>query len=202
MRSMLDFSDPIPRILPSTVADPPPTAQFPDGHSEHKLERIIRSRKRRGRLEYLITLATATMKMNGFQLRTCATALTSWPNFITPRTARSQRGRNDRYKGYSSLYYQVPCLYSFIYRCASSLCLSFRRFYFFPLGSPSRPAAPWFPLSSCCHLVRPLVPPLVLLPSRSPTRPVALSFPHSSCCPLVPPLVLLPSRSPSRPVSL
>jgi hypothetical protein len=33
---------------------PPPTIQFPDGHTEHEVERIVRSRRFRGRLQYLI----------------------------------------------------------------------------------------------------------------------------------------------------
>jgi hypothetical protein len=77
-----------------------------------------------------------------------------------------QRGRSikicllgiDRYKGYSSLYYQEPCLYSILYRCTPSLSLRFRRSVFFPLDSSSRPVALWLPPSRLVSLWLPLVP--------------------------------------------
>jgi hypothetical protein len=88
--------------------------------------------------------------------------------------------------GYSSLYYQVPCLYSILYRCTSWFYLSFRRFYSFPR----------LPLSSCC----PLVPPLVLLPSRSPSLPVVLVITLPFCLvrggPSLRPLEKTPLRVP------
>jgi hypothetical protein len=33
---------------------PPPTIQFPDGHTELEVEHMVRSRRHRGRLQYLI----------------------------------------------------------------------------------------------------------------------------------------------------
>jgi hypothetical protein len=100
---------------PDTAFERPPVApppiQFPDGHTEYEVEKLIRYRLHRGKPQYLVGKAMVTTTTLGYLPLTSA-ALISLPNFIEPRTALPQGGDDDRFHLSMAMYRQAISRYA------------------------------------------------------------------------------------------